>query len=141
MTLLVRQRTLHDCAICCMAMVSGKAYELVLEIVGDAFEPDKGMRQDQEALKRLGYRHDFEKGHPVGDISCTHRGFWISAEFYRSMAWGRRALMTVPSLNFPDGHHMIYWDGRRVLDPSTLKTYSRWDELLPSEMVLFQERW
>lgn len=139
MTEIVPQRTPHDCSICSMAMLTGRTYEDVLETVGDTFDPKGGMRLEQKALQRLGFKYTHENGEAVGDIVCTHRGFYISPEFYRSMAWGRRALMTVPSLNRPGGFHMIYWDGRRVFDPSMMKTYTEWKQLLPDELVLFRE--
>lgn len=139
MTALIQQRTAHDCAICCMAMVTGRPYEDVLGAVGDAFDPDKGMRYEQEALKRLGFDYRFERGEPVGDISCLHRGFEISPEFFRRLAWARRALMSVPSFNFADTWHMVYWDGSKVFDPSPLKTYRDFRELKPEAMVLFRE--
>ena len=139
MTILVKQRTPHDCAICCMAMVTGRIYQEVIDIVGDAFDPEKGIRRDQEALKRLGFNYTFENGEAVGDIVCTHRGFYISPEFYRSMAWGRRALMSVPSLNYEGSLHMVYFDGINIFDPSPGKTYTQFRDLRPDEMVLFRE--
>lgn len=139
MTKLIQQRTAHDCAICCMAMLTGRTYEDVIGAVGDAFDPDRGMRREQEALKRLGFAYTFENGEPTGDIVCKHRGWVLDPKFFRDFAWGRRALLSVPSLNYPDGWHMIYWDGVTVFDPSTLKTYERWDQLRPEEMVLFRE--
>jgi hypothetical protein len=137
---IIVQRTGSDCAICCMAMLTGRSYEDVLSTVGDAFDPERGMREEQKALDRLGFRHEFERGEAVGDMVCTHRGYAISPEFYRSMAWGRRALMSVPSLNSQRGWHMIYFDGATVFDPSPLKRYTSFDELRPDEIVLFQER-
>jgi hypothetical protein len=139
MTMLVQQRTPHDCAICCMAMLTGRAYEDVLATVGDAFDPEKGMGHEGQALERLGFDHTFANGVPVGDFTCCHRGYAVSPEFFRDFAWGRRALMNVPSLNRPGGWHMIYWDGAKVWDPSILKTYDQWAQLRPEEMVIFRE--
>ena len=121
-----------------MAMLTGRDYEDVLATVGDAFEPERGMRYDQDALKRLGFAYTFQNGHPVGDVVCRHRGI-LSAEAFRGFAWGRRALLSVPSLNREGGWHMVYYDGRAVFDPSPLKSYRCFEELMPDELVLFRE--
>jgi len=142
MTLLIQQRTPSDCAICCMAMLTGRSYEDVLAAVGDAFDPEKGMRYEQKALQRLGFSHAYRNGKPIGDISCQHRGYQVSPEYFLDFTWGRRALITVPSLNIADRHHMVYWDGNSLFDPNPppKRTYERWDELKPDEIVLFRER-
>lgn len=142
MTQIIQQRTPHDCAVAAMAMLTGKTWEETHAIIGHLVDYEgerRGMRDEQQALKLLGFDYRFENGRPVGDISCMRRPFGIAADFYRQFAWGRRALMSVPSLNRPGGWHMIFWDGARVYDPSPLKTYSKFDELLPDELVLFRE--
>jgi hypothetical protein len=140
--MLVKQRTSHDCALACMAMLTGKSWAETNAIIGHLVVYDgnrPGMRDDQQALKLLGFDYSFENGASVGDISCTHRGFYISPEFYRSMAWGRRALLTVPSLNIPGGWHMVYYDGHNLFDPSLGKTYGDFNKLLPEEIIVFRE--
>jgi len=136
---LVRQRCLTDCGVCCLAMASGRPYEDVLAAIGDAYDPEKGMRYTGDALKRLGFAYTFENGEAVGDIVVRRRGFEISPEYFRAMAWGRRALLSVPSLNRENAWHMIYWDGRHVFDPSTARTYTSFADLKPEELVLFRE--
>lgn len=143
MTTLIQQRTPHDCALACMAMLTGKTWEETNAIVGHLvdYEGDRrGMKDEQEALELLGFTNDYEAGECIGTFVHAHRGFYISPEYFRSMAWGRRALMSVPSLNNPGGWHMIYWDGSRIFDPSPLKTYSRWADLKPDNMSLFREK-
>lgn len=142
MTDLIRQRTPHDCAIACMAMLTGRSWEDTSALVGHLVDYEgerRGMRREDEALKLLGFDDRWENGEPVGSVSHLHRGFYISPEYFRSIAWGRRALMAVPSLNIPGGWHMIYWDGTKVFDPSPLKTYTRWCDLKPDDMHLFRE--
>src|SRR5262249_28678854 len=63
----------------------------------------------------------------------------IAPAYFLKFTWGRRALVTVPSLNNEGGHHMVLWSGREVFDPSTRKRYERWQDLRPSEIVLFRE--
>ena len=125
-----------------MAMLTGKTWEYTNSIVGHLVEYEgerRGMRDDHEALRLLGYDDRSENGAAVGNVVHLHRGFYISPEYFRSMAWGRRALMSVPSPNKPGGWHMIYWDGARIFDPSPLKTYTRWADLKPDNMSLFRE--
>jgi hypothetical protein len=136
---LVMQRTQSDCGVCCLAMVTGRPYEDVLAAIGDAYDLEKGLGNEQEALRRLGYAGAYRHGQPMGDFVCLHRGYAISPDFFRDMAWGRRALLSVPSLNKPGGWHMVYYDGVRVLDPSQRRTYEQFTDLKPDELVLFRE--
>lgn len=139
MTTLVPQRTPSDCGICCLAMLTGVPYETVVERVGDAFDPERGMRYEQRALERLGFSSKYENGVPVGDFVHMHRMWAFAPEFFRSYMFGRRALVTVPSLNFEGKWHMVYWSHGKVHDPSVGKTYERLDQLLPQEIILFKE--
>lgn len=122
-------------------MHTGKTYEHVIEVIGDTFNPappDAGVQNEALALRRLGYEDKNENGEAVGDFVCLYRQNAISPEYFRSMAWGRRALMSVPSLNHEGGWHMVYWDGRVLFDPSSQKTYERWAQLRPDYLTLFQ---
>jgi hypothetical protein len=139
MTELVIQRTTHDCSPCCLAMALELPYDQIISLAGKDFDPEKGMWSVQGVLERAGLSHAYENGHPVGDFVQRHRGYEISAAYFRDLAWGRRALLSVPSLNF-GGHHMVFFDGRKVWDPSPLKTYTDFSQLLPDELVLFRER-
>jgi hypothetical protein len=140
---LIYQRTPHQCAIATITMATGREYDEVLEaaLASGTYEEGQGCRSYATVLKALGYSDKFENGEPVGDFASRHRGFEISPEFYRSMAWGRRAIMSVPSLNIPNDSHSVYWDGREVFDPNPpeKKRYTGFAELLPTNMVLFRE--
>lgn len=140
---LVTQRTPNDCVIATIAMATGRPYDEVLRVGIEcgAYVEGKGTRGDSKILEALGLSHEFENGRPVGDIVCKHRPHCLSAEFFRDLAWGRRAIFTVPSLNIEDGHHSVYWDGREVFDPNPpgKKRYVAFDDLLPSEVILFKE--
>lgn len=142
MTDLIQQRTPHDCALACMAMLTGKTWEETNAIIGHLVEYEgerRGMKDKQEALELLGFSNDYENGENVGTYSAMRRPYCISPEFFRSITWGRRALLSVPSLNNPGGWHMIYWDGAKLFDPSTKKTYAEWSDLKPNEIVIFRE--
>lgn len=140
MTTLIQQRTPHDCALACMAMLSGKTWEAANEIIGDLIEYEgdrRGMRDEHEALRRLGFDGRLENGRPAGNVRVMHRGFYISPEFFLSMAWGRRALIAVPSLNRLGGWHMVYYDGQQLFDPSTKLRYQKFEELKPEYITVF----
>lgn len=141
MTELIRQRTGHDCAICTIAMALCRSYDEVhaagLESKG--FDPEVGTRSEQAILKVLGLSTAYENGRPVGDFVDSRKGYETSTESFRDRAWGRRAILTVPSLNIPGGWHSVYWDGSMLFDPCLLKTYETFDQLHPTEMILFRE--
>lgn len=140
MTVLVPQRSPCDCGVACLAMLTGRDYDDVVAVVGDAFDPERGLESEQTALNRLGFSCTFQDGEPVGDYIVHSKPFCISSSYLRFMLWGRRALVTVPSLNYNGGAHMVYFDGRDVFDPSTLKRYERYKQLEPTSLVLFRER-
>lgn len=139
--MVIKQRTKFDCVICTIAMALGKSYADVLTTavrINDKFDPDVGgLRRDYEIIEAFGLKQmvDFRVMHRGGDPHAI-----LSAGFFRQFAWGRRSIMAVPSLNFSDSFHSIYWNGSEVLDPSNGIAYSKWDELLPIELILFAER-
>lgn len=143
MTQLIYQRTASQCAIATIAMATGRDYDEVLAagMKSGAFSEDQGCRSLAEVLQELGYDYSFSNGHPVGDFVSRYRAFETSPEFFRAFSWGRRAIMTVPSLNITDGDHSVYWDGREVFDPNPSERlrYVSLDQLLPSELILFRE--
>jgi hypothetical protein len=140
MTILIKQRTPTDCGVCSLAMATGRTYEDVLGAVGDCYDAARGMRYMGSALERLGFSYAFQNGEPVGDIVVMQREWSLSPKLYRRMIWGRRALVSVPSLNNEGGWHLIYFDGEAVFDPSPLKTYTAFEQLEPEEIVLFRQR-
>lgn len=131
MTVMVKQRCKSDCAPCCLAMLTGRTLDDVIEIIGDAYSAEQGLRHTHTALKRLGY-----DGEDFIDLS---RPFCITADYFIRYTWRRRALISVPSLNIPNGWHMVYTDGVNLFDPCTLKTYEHWRQLKPDELILFDE--
>lgn len=137
----IEQRSDRDCAICCIAMALGRPYEEVLAagLESKAFNPEKGCLREYEVLEKLGLVMENRAGVETGDFVSRHRDWAISPDFFRSMAWGRKALLCVPSLNIDSGWHMVYSDGLRLWDPSRKKRYERFDQLQPNEIILFRE--
>jgi hypothetical protein len=138
MTSLVQQRSLVDCGVCCLAMAAGRRYDDVVAAIGDCFDPANGMRRTHTALKRLGFDPAWSDGQP-GDVMVLHLDWCLSPQLFLRMAWGRRAILSVPSLNQPDTWHMVYSDGRELFDPSTRRTHARFADMEPRELVLFRE--
>jgi hypothetical protein len=134
----IRQRSPHDCGICAIAMATGRSYEDVLAVAGDNYRPDSGIHNEWELLERLGLVQGGHDGTPEGDFVHVDSGA-IRPAWFRILAWGRRAIMAVPSLNTEGSFHLIYFDGGRVFDPHPNKRYIHFAQLEPVELILFRE--
>lgn len=139
---LISQRGKHDCAICAIAMATGLPYERVLEegLATGGYRPDVGTQREWEILERLGYDQAAHSDGPGGAFVHVDRGI-LSPDYFRLLAWGRRALVAVPSLNTAGSHHLVFFDGGQVWDPHPGVTYQRFEQLLPDEMILFRASW
>lgn len=145
---LIKQKGPSDCAICCLSMLTGIPHGKVIKLVGDCWHPKMGMANTEKSLERIGFRMKRTK-HPTLPAwrveyldfkPLRGKPYEISAEYWRDQIWGRRALLSVPSLNNPGGSHMVYWHYDRLFDPSPKKTYKDFDDLMPTKIVLFMER-
>lgn len=131
---LIAQRTDSDCGICSIAMATGRTYEEVMQAAGAEFDPEKGLRNEQAVLKALGLSSSAN-----GDFICLYSGI-LTGSFFRNLAWGRRALVSAPSLNIPGGSHMLYVDAAgTVFDPCLRQRYEHFHQLEPTELTLFRE--
>lgn len=147
---IVRQKTLDDCAVCSLTMLTGLRYRQVKSKIGDCYVAGEGLYDVDTSLRRLGFKqgcfvYKTVSGYPIEiykdlDFKRMRKPSEISSEYFKECLWGRRALVTVPSLNFPSKYHMLYWHIDKVLDPSNLKTYNTIEELKPTEIYLFRER-
>jgi hypothetical protein len=123
-TNLVKQDDDYGCAIAALAMACGKTYaEMRLEVqqYWDAFfpfHPYKGMDEHDEAV--LLYKHGY-KFYTIRVLRDGQDGLY---ESFHDMLAGRQALMSVPSINIPGLYHALYWDGKKLHDPSKLKRYT-----------------
>ena len=136
---ILKQRAEDDCAICCIAMALNRPYEdvMIAALESGAYKPGEGTYRPDEILRSLGEWSAIDE--PFGTFIYRFKDRCLSTEFFRTLAWGRRALMSVSSLNFPDKYHMIYWDGSTIYDPSNLKIYASFEELHPRSLILFRE--
>lgn len=114
-----------------------KVYDLGIST--GSYEVDRGTHSVHEIIKELGLEYKYENGESVGDFITTHKSYPIEPAFYRNMAWGRRAILSVPSLNIENGVHAVYYDGHEIFDPSPKLTYTKFSDLKPSHIVLFRE--
>ena len=137
-TVYVPQRDRYDCVIAAAAMFVGVSYEQAFEAAEPYYRPRK-------VKGRYGVR----------DVNATlnglvspdkYRGLWlplefVSPHFVRQLLWGRRALITTPSLNTRGGMHVVYYDGHRVYDPQQppKKVYQDFEELTPTEAWIWRE--
>jgi hypothetical protein len=64
---------------------------------------------------------------------------YATTGFLRNILWGRRALVQVPSKNYPGEQHIIYWDGRELHDPSNMRQWE-WSQVEPIYLWIFDER-
>lgn len=130
--MLIQQRTTDDCVICTVAMALSASYEDVMAMALDnaLYTAGVGCKRDYYLIERFGHRQ-------METFRVLDRGV-LAPEFFLHLSWRRRAILAVPSLNFP-GLHSVYFDGRAVQDPSTLRTYTNWKDLRPEEMILFAD--
>lgn len=116
-------------------MATGHTYEEVMEkgLATKAFHPEDGCSREYSILEALGLKQ-----------SVHFRVMWhgvLDPNWFKDIAWGRRAIMSVPSLNKENGWHSIYWTGAEIVDPSGQKTYAAtdWARLKPREIIIFNE--
>jgi hypothetical protein len=130
---LVRQRLKSDCGVAAIAMFTGRAYEEVFAAARttgkDNFDPKSGMSSVERVLEALGYHWENlgrHKDHPAPNpdgpqfrsLGLSIASWHINPKFYAKFFWGRRALLSIHSLNnVPEGRHLVYFDGNRVWDP------------------------
>jgi hypothetical protein len=142
-----------DCFLCSAAMAAGLEYDAAWERLSDdlraCLAPDqRGPQGDQcdQILSRLGFER-VRVGARTGDPSSAPGDYFVlfmmpeyaTTGFLRNILWGRRALVQVPSKNYPGEQHIIYWDGRELHDPSNARTWA-WSEVEPVYLWIFDER-
>lgn len=132
--MLVQQRSNYDCALACLSMASGVNYEHL-------FEKEFCERIEkattctgldlEEAYSRAGFTKQ--------NMKVVYVGYNQSPIIIRSLLWGRRALIQVPSLNYEGSEHFIFWNGKEILDPSTKQTYKFLQNIYPTYITIFEE--
>lgn len=132
--MLVKQRGDFDCVLATLAMAAGKPYE---ELFDEEFcqRIEDATTCDGDNLKEAYRRAGFTRDVDFQVIYIGNKGIRI----LRRLLWKRRALLQVPSLNYPDSEHFIYWDGDRLYDPSNKQTYDHMHAVFPTYITLFKD--
>ena len=118
----IKQQDEFGCVIACLAMATGKTYKQVRNEVArywDFMHKDKlfdGMSSLDEAL--LLYKF----GYKSYTLNVSKR---ITRRRLISLLDGTPAILSVPSLNYKGKYHAVYWDGKKLHDPSTKKNYTK----------------
>jgi hypothetical protein len=89
----IKQKSVRDCAICCIAAATGWSYEEVVKRLGDYYDPYIGFFNTKGAWERLGL-----KVHTSNTVKEGVKAF-VSFRVKGSL------------------RHMCYWDGDRLYDP------------------------
>lgn len=135
MTTLIQQKTLNDCALASIAMAAGK----------EKWE-DLWNEADLEAVKGKGVGHGEDLNAYMlraGFVRDKHfKAAYIhgdSHDYIAKLLWGRRALLSVHSLNRDGDGHMVYWDGEKLWDPSYERTYLYLSSCIITVAQLFKD--
>jgi hypothetical protein len=128
-----RQRDTDDCTICAISMATGLSYEAVMEVAANSvggyrYQGTPGTMSPRGVLMDLGF--DAQR------VPCAG----VGGHVLRKLLWGRRAILSVPSLNGFPGHHDVYWDGHRLYDPSPKAAYGEAFPAGPIWAVVLDER-
>ena len=133
---MVKQKATSDCFLACLAMVTDQDYEKMFNAKFCAkIESEHGV-----------YGKDIEKAFDLAGLtSADYRSISIPLTIgtngmLKVLLWGRRAILQVPSLNFENGHHAIFWTGEEVLDPSNKQVYHWLSGVNLEHVWIFEER-
>lgn len=146
MTLHVYQKNNNDCMLACVAMAAGRPYDELwtaadIEDVIERQGADNKFTSD--LLERAGF-HPYVNGDRGKIVWKVNVGDHQSrGHFLTGLLRGRRAILSVPSLNHFAGWHAVYWDGHELFDPNNPangKQIYRWiEQLAPREVWVFDE--
>ena len=124
-----------DCFLACVAMlvdreiedIYSKPYRVNIDSV-------KGTHGDNidTALELAGIKRD---------IDCWSVAIGMGCWSYqtRALLRGRKAILQVPSLNYKNGSHMVFWDGHELFDPSNHQIYRWLNQCTPEYIWIFNE--
>jgi hypothetical protein len=156
---LVCQRTTSDCGVAAIAMLTGRTYEEVYAAARTTgksnFGRKCGMSSSERVLEALGYHWENlgrHKDHPAPNpdgpqfrsLGLSIASWHINPKFFAKFFWGRRALLSIHSLNnVPDGRHLVYFDGIRIWDPQEgrkgKKFATKIEDVVIVEALILQE--
>jgi hypothetical protein len=138
----IKQRYEQDCFLCCIAMAAGLSYDDAIEKWGGDFVEWvgqvglHGQKNIDRAFDAIPFARnwDYRVVYPV----IPGNGQEWPQDNWRQWIWGRRACIQVKSKNYENRHHIVYWDGDNLHDPSPKKTFA-WGEVQPVWVWVFNE--
>lgn len=110
----------------CLAMATGESYEAIFSSLNTEARESLGLgeglywRDDLELLDLLKFEYESYYPEPGDGWSSTCK----------------RAILQVPSKNFENKKHALFWDGESILDPSNMLTYDTEEGLGACDFVL-----
>lgn len=147
MTLHVFQKNGADCMLACIAMAAGKTYNELWTAEDSAEVVELGGSQPEHTkklLERAGFHSDVNGDQGAIVWKCHVWDNQSRDQLVRGLLRGRRAIISVPSLNNRAGWHVVFWDGQDLYDPnnpSAGKQIYRWiDQLAINTIWIFDER-
>ena len=127
----ITQRNGNDCMLACIAMALHTTYDAVWsEERARKVVADGGVSDYDEWLQAAGLRtgRDYHWLYTAGERQ----------QVIKAMLWGRRAILSVDSLNNKDGYHAVYWDGAQLWDPSPKSVFSYLSTVCISRAILLR---
>lgn len=137
--MLVRQSSSYDSLLACISMAIECDYKIL-------WSKDfiKKIERSQGLLENLDQFY-IDKAFQTASLT-KNKDYWCILTFaildknlLEMLLNGRRAILEVPSLNYMDSRHFVYWDGSEVQDPSLLQVYRWIEQLYPSRIWIFNE--
>lgn len=132
MTTLINQIGPSDCVLASIAMAKG------CETWGELWNEEdlatvdgKGVGDEEPWMNRAGFvkHEDYKRVYIHGH----------NMDMIKALLWKRRALVSVNSLNIDHGGHMIYWDGEKIFDPSTKRTFLHLSTAIITAIIIFKD--
>jgi hypothetical protein len=129
---LVVQRHTYDCVLACLAMATGKDYDLMW---------DQDFINEVEASNGTGKNNLHDRAFEIAGLVSMKDYVSVycattNKDTVHTLLWGRRAMIQVASLNHERASHYVYWDGVHVFDPSCKQRYSWLSQLSPEWVTL-----
>jgi len=121
---IIKQDSDYDCMLACLANYVGQPIAKVFdkELI-DSINDAKTCTDDNidKSFNAVGLKRGSENGD--GFFSMYVSATDARSRVIKSLLRDRKAIIQVPSLNYEDGSHMVYWDGKELIDPSTKQVY------------------
>lgn len=131
---IIRQKNLVDCGVCCLAMAIDKPYKEILKQVNSwmkIHEPKEkftGMTAEIETSILWKFDIKFTHIYTYEKHVVFQDGYWIPKRDkkinLKKIVGDKKALLSCPSINFKGKGHAVYWDGKKLHDPSNMKRFT-----------------